>query len=174
MSLDHKLYNPDLMQGASETIPDDLTVTDTLTVGGVATFTAGATTNEIDIVSTAITTGKALDISDADALTTGNLADFTSGSTDTSTRSLVFIKNTSSSATGATPLEVSQSGTLAAIKLSGAIVKGIDMSAIGGTGRAFILTATTDTPVAPSGTTVNAGWIKIQVNGTSRYIPFHS
>lgn len=47
MSLEHRNYNPDLMQGASETISDDLTVTDTLQVGGTmsgsSTFTlAGA------------------------------------------------------------------------------------------------------------------------------------
>lgn len=43
MTLDHKLYNPDLMAGASETISDDLTVADTLTVGGTLTQTGVAT-----------------------------------------------------------------------------------------------------------------------------------
>lgn len=71
MAINHRFYNPDLMAGASETIEDDLTVNDTLTVGGVVTFTAAATTNELDIVSAAITTGKAIDISDLSAITTG-------------------------------------------------------------------------------------------------------
>lgn len=43
MALDHKNYNPDLMYGASETIADDLTVTDTLNVSGVSTFTGNVT-----------------------------------------------------------------------------------------------------------------------------------
>lgn len=114
MPLNHRDYNPDLMQGASETISDDLTVTDTLTVGGVTALNAATTVT----------------------------------------------------------------GTLTATKLvipavSGAGAIGIDASAVLGSQRVLSFLATTLTPVAPSGTTVNTGWMAVDVSGTVRYIPFY-
>ena len=49
---------------------------------------------------------------------------------------------------------------------------GINFSALTGTQRVMKITGTTDTPVSPSGTSVNIGWMKIDVAGTARYIPF--
>lgn len=122
MAIDHKNYNPDLMAGASETIPDDLTITDTLTVGGATTLTASATGVALDIVAAAATTGTVLDMSDANALTTGTILNATANSSSTGTRSLVFVKNDHASASGTTPLEVVNDGALAPIKTTGAAV----------------------------------------------------
>lgn len=55
--------------------------TDTLAVTGVSTFTAGATTDAVNITGTAITTGKAIDIIDLAALTTGIGINVTSAAT---------------------------------------------------------------------------------------------
>lgn len=55
--------------------------TDTLGVTGVSTFTAGATTDAVNVVGTAITTGKAIDIIDLAALTSGIGINVTSAAT---------------------------------------------------------------------------------------------
>ncbi len=55
--------------------------TDTLGVTGVSTFTAGATTDAVNITGTAITTGKAIDIIDLAALTSGIGINVTSAAT---------------------------------------------------------------------------------------------
>ncbi|MCR4278112.1 MAG: hypothetical protein NUV85_03840 [Candidatus Berkelbacteria bacterium] len=47
----------------------------------------------------------------------------------------------------------------------------IDLSNLGSSQVMFLVNTTNATPIAPSGTTANVGWIKIQVAGsTARYI----
>ncbi len=62
----------------------------------------------VKLSAAAVTTGKVLTASDADALTTGGIADFTSNSSSNGTRTLVNIHNDHASATGTTPLVVTQ------------------------------------------------------------------
>lgn len=62
----------------------------------------------VDIDLNTVTTGTGIDIGNADALTTGKILNLVSNSSDTGTRSLVFIKNTHTSASAATPLEIDQ------------------------------------------------------------------
>ena len=62
MAIDHRNYNPDLKAGASESISDDLTVSDTLTVGGATTLSStlavtGALTQTGDAAFAGATTG---------------------------------------------------------------------------------------------------------------------
>lgn len=143
---------------------------------GVIVNTVASTTGiNVDIVSSGLTTGTGLDMSDADALTTGVVASFVSNSSDASTRSIVLVKQDHASATAATALTVHQDGggTVPAIMLAGVPKTGIDLSVMTGTAFNIRFTATTDTPVAPSGTTLNTGWMKVDVSGTARYIPFY-
>lgn len=62
----------------------------------------------LDISPAAMTTGTALDIGNADALTTGKIINAVSNSADSSTRSLVYVENTNTAATGTTPLSLKQ------------------------------------------------------------------
>lgn len=55
--------------------------TDTLAVTGVSTFTAGATTDAVNVTGTAITTGKAIEVIDLAALTSGIGVSVTSAAT---------------------------------------------------------------------------------------------
>ena len=66
------------------------------------------TASIFNIAPTVLTTGIALNISDADALTTGNILNLVSNSSDTSTRNLLQIRNDNTSATGATVVEIRQ------------------------------------------------------------------
>jgi hypothetical protein len=72
---------------------------------------AGATDSILDIVATATTTGRAIDVGDANALTTGSIFNFVSNSADTSTRRLGFIHNNNSAAVNATVLTLQQDAT---------------------------------------------------------------
>lgn len=102
MSIDHRNYNPDLMAGASESISDDLTITDTLTVGGVITATAAAAATNVDLVEAAITTGKGLDQSDANALTSGIVHHIASSATAiTGAGRLLYSNHTGATGTSA-------------------------------------------------------------------------
>lgn len=65
-------------------------------IGGVA----------VDISVASMTTGMALDISDADALTTGGIGDFSSNSVDVSARQLIHIHNENVLAVGTVPLNI--------------------------------------------------------------------
>lgn len=78
------------------------------------TITPTATIHAIDIVATALTTGTAIDVSDANALTTGTLINVVSNSSDTGTRTLLQLTNDNSSATGATPFAVQQDAAVRA------------------------------------------------------------
>lgn len=62
----------------------------------------------VNISGAAVTTGTLLSVADADALTTGKIAQFKSNSADTGTRTLVDIHNDNASATGVTPLKITQ------------------------------------------------------------------
>lgn len=110
--------------------------TDTLAVTGVSTFTAGATTDAVNIVGTGITTGKAIDIVSLAALTTGiGISVASSATAITGAGRLIYSNHTgvtstsgilnefASSATdetlvvkitsaGAVPLTVAQSGVV--------------------------------------------------------------
>ena len=86
-----------------------------LTVGASAALALGKVLN---ISAAAVTTGTALNISDNTAMTTGTLVNIVQNSADTGTRSVVFIKQDHASASGATALEVTQDGALAAIKVT--------------------------------------------------------
>lgn len=65
----------------------------------------------INVVATGLTTGKALDISNADAVTQGTLLDLHSNSSSTETRSLARIVNDNPAATGARCLELRNDST---------------------------------------------------------------
>jgi len=123
----------------------------------------------LDVLAGTATTAQLIQASGADGLTTGRIANFASNSTSTATRSLVRIVNDSGLSSGVSPLEIQQDATLAAIRLSGAPVKGIDLSAIGGTGYMIVGTATSD---APLGGTL--AYLKVLVGGTNRYIALYS
>ena len=157
---------------------DDTNIGLTLKPKGTGTLlasTAGATTTTaFDIVCSGLTTGTGIDLTDADALTSGKVISVASNSSDTTARSVVQIKQDHLSASGATPLEVWQDGTLSAIKLTGLVTKGIDMSGLSGTARNFMFTATTLTPAAPSATTLNSGWVVIDIGGAERFMPFYT
>ncbi len=60
----------------------------------------------VDISVASMTTGMALDISDADALTTGGIGDFSSNSVDVSARQLIHIHNENVLAVGTVPLNI--------------------------------------------------------------------
>lgn len=80
-----------------ETVVLKVTASDILALGSV-----------LKVSGAAVTTGTILDCTDADGLTTGTLANFKSNSSDTGTRTLVNIHNDHASATGVTPLKITQ------------------------------------------------------------------
>ena len=150
---------------------DDTNIGLTLTpkgTGSVVLATSGVTTTiALDINASGITTGNVIDIGDADVVTTGTLVNVYSNSSSTSTRALVRIVNDNSAASGATPLLIQQDGTLAAIRLIGAPVKGIDLTALSGTGAALIVTETTNAPSSVA----TSGYLQVKLSsGTDRYI----
>lgn len=100
MAIDHKNYNPDLMAGASETIPDDLVVSDTLTVGGATTVTTTAT-GTVGFTNTSATT-------------TVDGALFTGSGAHASGKGEVRVTNSGATAAGGAVLYVSSTGTPAA------------------------------------------------------------
>lgn len=114
-------------QGNDANVGIDL---DPLGTGSVRILSGATTTIALDIVAGSLTTGSAIDLGDADALTTGTLVNIYSNASSTSTRALVRIVNDDSAATGTTPLQIHQDGTLAAIRVVGSPVNGIDLSAI--------------------------------------------
>lgn len=121
----------------------------------------------LTIYASTITTGRAIEVTDADALTTGSIAVFTSNATGTGTRSLVVIRQDAAAASGATPLEVWQDGTLSAIRLTGTPTKGIDLSTLTGTAHNLVMRLTTETPSA-TGTTANLkGFVKVLIGSSS-------
>lgn len=135
--------------------------------GSVRIISDSLTGNAVDVLSGTITGGAVIDLSDADALTTGRIINAVSNSSSTSTRSLVRIVNDNGAASGTSPLEIQQDGTLAAIRLSGSVQKGIDLSAISGTGFNIVAGYTTDSPPAVA----TAGYLKILISGgTAKYI----
>ncbi len=74
--------------------------TDTLAVNGVSTFTAGATTDAVNVVGTAITSGKAIEIVDLAALTSGIGISVTSAATAiTGAGRLIFSSHSGASTT---------------------------------------------------------------------------
>lgn len=138
MSLDLIDYEPVLRQGGSVTIKGDLTVegtttiqaitqtnltatgntvlgnaaTDTLTVTGVSSFVAGATTVALTATGTAVTTGKAIEVSDLAALTTGKGLLITSSATAiTTTGRLLHVNHTGVTSTSGTLVEFASSAT---------------------------------------------------------------
>ena len=132
-------------------------------------ITTGTT---IQILASGVTTGKVIEVDNAGTLSTGFIADFASNSASGSTRSLIRIVNDSGSATGTSPLEIQQDATLSAIRLSGAPTKGIDLSALSGTGFNLVATLTSE---SPGGGTI--GYIKILAGGTGgtvKYIALYS
>ena len=94
-----------------------------------------------------------------------------------------LVVNDTLTVTGASTLTgaVTASGTLTAQKLVGAAIAtagvtgvAIDLSNVLGSQSAIKFVATLDTPTALSGTTVNTGWMKVNVGGAARYIPFYT
>lgn len=79
-----------------------------LTLPTTATDAVTATTNSLDIITSAITTGKGESVQ-ADALTTGSAIFAGSASTDSSTRGVVTVSNTGAGSTGAVLLNLNQS-----------------------------------------------------------------
>jgi len=68
----------------------------------------GLSTSAIYISAPKETIGNIITVPDADALTTGSILDLVSGSVSTGTRSLVYVENETSTATGATLVELKQ------------------------------------------------------------------
>lgn len=85
---------------------------DTLTVTGVSTFTAAATTDAVNITGTAITTGKAIDIIDLAALTSGIGINVTSAATAiTGAGRLLYVSHSGATTTSGTIAEVASAAT---------------------------------------------------------------
>lgn len=86
--------------------------TDTMDVTGVSTFTAGATTDAVNVVGTGITTGKAIEVVDMAALTTGKGVLVTSAATAiTTTGRLLHVNHTGVTSTSGTLVEFASSAT---------------------------------------------------------------
>lgn len=153
-------YDPAIMAGASF----DLDARD---------LTSGTS---LTIYASSITTGRAIEVTDANALTTGSIAVFTSNATGTGTRSLITIRQDAAAASGATPLEVWQDGTLSAILLTGTPTKGIDFSGLSATAANMVLTLTSESPLATATTANLKGYIKVMMGGatgTTGYIQIY-
>lgn len=106
---------------------------DTLAVNGNATFTGTATGNMADIVVTATTTGKGLDLSGNTALTTGILAHLSSSATAiTGAGRLLYSNHTGATGTSATLNEFASAATdetvITKITASGALALGSALS----------------------------------------------
>jgi hypothetical protein len=127
----------------------------------------------LQVSGAAVTTGTLISAADGDALTTGKVAAFVSNSADTGTRSIVQVKQDHASASGATALEVWQDGALAAIKLTGAPVLGIDFTAIDATHPIFNVTAASGSTAAPQ-TNAPDGFYKINVAGVDKWVPYYA
>lgn len=91
----------------------DLTNTKWILIAGasvlssLSVISANTTSNVIPIVADSVTTANVIDIT-ADALTTGGIFSFVSDSSNTGTRSLGFIHNDNTAATGTTVLSLQQ------------------------------------------------------------------
>lgn len=77
--------------------------------------TEATSAKAIDVACNTLTTGVALDLSDADSLTTGILVDAQANSSATTAFTLVNVQNTHTSATGAKPVLITQKSTGSAL-----------------------------------------------------------
>ena len=127
--------------------------------------TESTTANGLVIAPTVMTTGNAIDVSDADALTTGGIANFVSNSADTGTRALVDIINENTAATGATCLDMRQDAIAPVIQATLGTVDAGFMN--------FIATADGDATSAISTLTTSGAvthHIQFEINGTTFWI----
>ncbi len=88
----------------------DETVVAKITASGVL-----ALGKALVVSGAAVTTGSLLDISDNTAATSGTMVNLVQNSADTTARSVVFIKQDHASASGATPLEISNDNATKAL-----------------------------------------------------------
>lgn len=107
--------------GTSATLNEFASAATDETIVAKVTASAALAAGKVLMVSgAAVTTGTLLDISDNTAHTTGTAVNVTTNSSNTGTRSLVFIKQDHASASGATPLEITNDGALPPIKVTAA------------------------------------------------------
>ena len=134
----------------------------------------------VDLVAGTATTATILNLDGLDSLTTGGAIVVDSNSSSSSARILVKIVNDNTAATGTTTLQIQQDAAAVAIKVTGVIgapTTGVDLSTVGSTNYAFQLPATaTTTLVQPLaiGTSAASGAVRINVDGTARYIFFYT
>ncbi len=133
-----------------------------------STVTIG-TQNQVSIAA-GVTTDSGITI-EAASITTGHLAYLYSNAADTSTRSLHYVQNDNTAATGTTPAHFEQDAVNQVMVLdqnaTGSGASFVDYQ--GGTG------ANTTAPVSTL-TTPGAlqGWVQIEINGTKRWMPFYA
>lgn len=118
--------------------------TDTMAVTGVSTFTAGATTDAINVTGTAITTGKAIEVIDLAALTTGKGILVTSAATAiTTTGRLLHVNHTGVTSTSGTLVEFASSATdetvVTQITSAGAVPLNVTQSGVVSTNFKLVL-----------------------------------
>lgn len=130
--------------------------------------TEATSADGINISAAVMTVGTIVDIPDADALSTGKALNIVSNSSATGTRSLVYLKNDHTSATGATVLEIAQDAAVAPLLLTvNATVPAIK---IGGSGTYM------QTGVGASGTATAVPsnptyYLQVTLSGTDYVIP---
>lgn len=148
--------------------------TDETTILRVTASAALAAGVVLDLVGASVTTGTILDMSGLNALTTGSALVINSNSADTGTRSLVSIVNDNAASTGTTGLTIQQDADMPAITITGLTTVGIDFTALGVADSLWNCTATTDVVNVSPESDAETGFIKIDVAGAPRYIPFYT
>lgn len=157
MAIDAKNYIPALMAGADLSASVDLTVGDDLSVVETVAITAPtATQNALDITSTAITTGKAVDVSDLNALTTGIGVHVASSATAiTGAGRLVYSNHTGASGTSAVLNEFASAAAdetvIAKVTASAALAAGVAFQVSGAAVTTGNLIAATDADALTTG-----------------------
>jgi hypothetical protein len=123
------------------------------------------TANTVEISAASHTTGHVITCGNANALTTGSIARYISNSANTSARSLVFVHNDNSLATGATTLNVQQDAANQAVILNQTAAS----SFIDFQGTAA---ATTTDPISTNTTSgLVTHHLQIEINGVKAWIP---
>ena len=123
------------------------------------------TANIINVSSPVTTTGRILNLENAAALTSGRMCHISSNSTDATARELIYVNNSSSSATGAIPFYIQQDAALQCMTLD----QNAASSFIDFQGAASANASNPISTLTTSGSVTHH--VRFEINGVTFWIP---